>query len=171
MGDAHVSRQVGNPLAILKHLGCHAIALALEYPAAGAACRNATGVLTSVLEVVEALVQVDSGFDARRVGEDETENAAHLFAFFLSARTREREISNPGIRRQRPNGGSGGLIGIERGSDTDLFFGGGVGVGGYRCRTGMEFDKGDRLWSAEVGLDRFFSLDRAQLVLLRYSTY
>jgi hypothetical protein len=78
VGDAHVARQIGDPLAVLKHLGGHAVALALEYPAAGGARRNAAGILATMLQVVETLVQVDSGLGARRVGEDETENAAHV---------------------------------------------------------------------------------------------
>jgi hypothetical protein len=34
--------------------------------------------LAAVLEIIQALVQVDRGVGARRVGEDKTENAAHF---------------------------------------------------------------------------------------------
>lgn len=81
VGDAHVPRQVDDPLAVLHDLGRHAIALALEYPAALGAGGNATGILATVLEVVETLVQVDGRVGARRVGENETENAAHVAGF------------------------------------------------------------------------------------------
>ena len=78
MGDAHEARQIDDALAILKDAGGHAIALALEYPAARPAGRNAAGILAAVLEVVETLVQVDGRLGARRVGKDETQNAAHV---------------------------------------------------------------------------------------------
>lgn len=78
MGNAHVSREVRDALPVLKHLGRHAIALALEYPTTGRAGGNAAGILTAVLEVVETLMQVDGGVGARRVGEDETDNATHV---------------------------------------------------------------------------------------------
>jgi hypothetical protein len=47
-----------------------------------------------VLQVVEALVQVDGGVGARRVGEDQTEDAAHVaglggIGVFFNTHTRE----------------------------------------------------------------------------------
>ncbi len=77
MGDAHEARQVDDALAVLKDAGRHAIALALEYPAARPAGRDAAGILAAVLEVVETLVQVGSRLGARRVGKEKTQNAAH----------------------------------------------------------------------------------------------
>ena len=70
MGDAHEPREVDDTLAILKHLGRHAIALALVYPAASRARGNATSILAAVLEIVQTLVQVGRRVDARRIGED-----------------------------------------------------------------------------------------------------
>jgi phosphoribosylformimino-5-aminoimidazole carboxamide ribonucleotide (ProFAR) isomerase len=78
MGDAHVAREVGDALAVLKDIGSHAVALALEYPATRGARRNAARILAAVLQIVETLVQVGGGIGARRVGEDESENAAHV---------------------------------------------------------------------------------------------
>lgn len=77
VGNSHVARQISNTLAVLEDLGGHAIALALEYPAAGGAGRNAARILAAVLQVVQALVQVNRRVGARRVGEDEPENATH----------------------------------------------------------------------------------------------
>lgn len=78
MGDAHEARQVDDALAVLKDAGRHAIALALEYPAARPAGRDAAGILAAVLEVVETLVQVGGCLGARRVGKEKTKNAAHV---------------------------------------------------------------------------------------------
>ena len=78
MGDAHVPGEVGDALAVLKDVGGHAVALTLEYPATGGARRDAARILAAVLQIVETLVQVGGGISARRVGEDESENAAHV---------------------------------------------------------------------------------------------
>ena len=82
MGNAHVPGQVRDTLAVLEHLGRHAIALALEDAPASRACCDTTSILATVLEIVETLVQVDSSIGARGVGENKTENAAHLAGSF-----------------------------------------------------------------------------------------
>lgn len=77
VGNAHVARQIYNAPAILEDTGRHAIALALEYPAAGSASRNTASILAAVLQVIQALVKVRRRIGARLVGENESENAAH----------------------------------------------------------------------------------------------
>lgn len=61
------------------YLGYHAIALALEDPAARAARCDAACILTPVLEVIQTLMQVDGGVGIARVGvgQDEGADAAH----------------------------------------------------------------------------------------------
>ena len=97
VGNAHVSRQISNTLAVgedlvplameggrdvleAAYLGYHAVALALVYPAAGAAGRDSASILASVLKIVETLVQVNRRLDMGRVGvgEDEPDDAAHF---------------------------------------------------------------------------------------------
>lgn len=62
------------------YFGCHAIALALVYSAAGTAGRDAGSILASVLQVVETLVHVDCRIRVVRVGvgQDEAHDAAHV---------------------------------------------------------------------------------------------
>lgn len=70
MGNTHVTRQVDDAPAVVKDVGRHAVALALEYPTASGARRNAARILPAVLQVVQALVQVGRRVGARGVGED-----------------------------------------------------------------------------------------------------
>lgn len=106
MGDAHVPRQIDDPLAVLKDTRRHAIALALEYPAAMRTGGNAAGILATVLEVVKTLVEVDGRFGARRVGEDETENAAHVAGLVGSHHTDDWMVSKVGSGSRKGPGRS-----------------------------------------------------------------
>lgn len=78
MSNAHVAGKVYRALAVVKDLGGHAIALALEDSASRATGRDTTGILTAMLEIVQTLVQVGRG--VRRIGirEDKGENTAHF---------------------------------------------------------------------------------------------
>lgn len=78
MGNAHVAGKVYRALAVVKDLGGHAIALALKDSTSRTTGRNTTGILTTVLKIVQALVQIGRG--VRRIGirEDEGENTTHF---------------------------------------------------------------------------------------------
>lgn len=77
MGDAHVAGKVYRALAVVKDLGGHAVALALEDSTSRATGRDTTGILTTVLQIVQAFVQVGSGVRCIGIREDKGENTAH----------------------------------------------------------------------------------------------
>jgi hypothetical protein len=45
----------------MEHSGSYAIPLALVYPSTRCACRDAAGILTTVLEEIEGLMEVNAG--------------------------------------------------------------------------------------------------------------
>mgnify|MGYP001114871658 CR=1 FL=1 len=65
MGNAHVSGKVADSLAILKDLGGHAIALALEYPTASSTGGDTASILTAMLQIVQAFVKIDGRINGR----------------------------------------------------------------------------------------------------------
>ena len=78
MSNAHVAGKVYRALAIIKDLGGHAIALALEDPTTGAAGRDTTSILATMLQIVQALMQIGRGVRCVGIREDKGENTAHF---------------------------------------------------------------------------------------------
>lgn len=78
MGNAHVAGKVYCALAVVKDLGGHAIAFALKDPTSRTTGRDTTSILTTVLKIVQALVQIGRG--VRRIGirKDKGENTTHF---------------------------------------------------------------------------------------------
>jgi len=80
VSETHETWEVLHSGSIMEDLGSHSIAFALIYSSTGGTSSYATSILSSVLEIVQRIVEVGSGSCGRRitdVAKDESEDSAH----------------------------------------------------------------------------------------------
>jgi hypothetical protein len=73
----HVSGQVSDAGTVLEDLGGHAVALALVEATTGAAAHNTGGILTTVLEEIQSIVDLDGCCRRFRVSVNNGDDSAH----------------------------------------------------------------------------------------------
>lgn len=76
MTQSHEARQVLDALAVLEDRAGHAIALALIYPSTASTGRDTASILSTVLEKVQGIMQVDCS-RCLKVGKQHTDDTAH----------------------------------------------------------------------------------------------
>lgn len=78
MSKTHEAWEVSNAGAVVKDLGCHAVPFALVETTARAAGCNTTGILATVLEQIEGIVDLDGSGGGGGIRMDYGDDTAHF---------------------------------------------------------------------------------------------